>query len=46
LNDEYIEKTKTFHEVELNPEPGQYKLTLVDEQGGRVEEFFEVLGRE
>ena len=46
LNDEYIEKTKTFHEVELNPEPGKYKLTLVDEQGGRVEEFFEVLGRE
>ena len=46
LNDEYIEKTKTFHELELSPEPGKYKLTLVDEQGARLEEFFEVLGRE
>ncbi|MEM7180671.1 MAG: penicillin-binding protein 1C [Spirochaetota bacterium] len=43
LNDTYVGKTKTFHQISIQPKAGTYKLTLVDEHGNRLERSFEVL---
>jgi penicillin-binding protein 1C len=43
LDNEYLGSTATFHQFELNPEPGKYLLVLVDENGARLEQYFEVL---
>ncbi len=45
INDEYAGATETFHQLKLNPEPGEYRLTLVDANGYRLEEQFEILGK-
>ncbi len=44
INDEYAGVTEIFHHLELMPEPGKHRLTLVDENGYRIEEKFEILG--
>ncbi|UKJ09129.1 penicillin-binding protein 1C [Solitalea lacus] len=46
LDDKFIETTKSFHQVALNPKPGKHKLTLVDENGERLEIGFEILEKE
>ena len=45
LNDEYIGSTNDFHDLALNPEVGKHKLTLVDENGFRLEQRFEILAK-
>ena len=45
LNQEYMGSTQAFHQLELNPLPGQYTLTLVDEEGFQIEQAFEIVGR-
>lgn len=46
LDEHYLGETRRFHEMELSPEPGKHTLTLVDEFGERLEQSFEVIGRE
>jgi penicillin-binding protein 1C len=46
LDEKYLGKTKTFHEMVLNPEPGAHTLILVDENGNRLIRKFRVLGKE
>lgn len=43
LNEEYIGATRNFHSMELNPPAGRHLLTLVDEQGYRLEQAFEIV---
>ncbi len=46
LNDTYLGKTETFHEMALQPDAGKHTLVLVDGKGNRLESVFEILGRE
>ena len=43
LDDDYIGSTKDFHQMALNPLPGKHLITLVDAQGERLEQRFEIL---
>jgi len=43
LDDTYLGSTTDFHELALNPAVGEHVLTLVDEQGFRLERAFEVV---
>ncbi|POY38032.1 penicillin-binding protein 1C [Solitalea longa] len=43
IDDQFIETTKSFHQIAVNPRPGKHKLTLVDENGERLELRFEIL---
>ena len=36
LDDRYIGTTREFHELALTPEPGEYILSVMDEQGNRL----------
>ncbi len=45
LDEEFIGKTETFHQLELSPEPGKHTLTLVDGKGERLEHRFEIVKR-
>jgi penicillin-binding protein 1C len=45
LDDAYIGKTKEFHQMALNPSIGKHLLILVDENGERLEQHFEILQR-
>lgn len=45
LDDEYLGTTQDFHSMELMPEEGLHRLTLVDEQGNRLEQAFEIVGK-
>ncbi len=42
LDESYIGTTTDFHQMELNPDKGKHKLVLVDENGERLEQFFEI----
>jgi penicillin-binding protein 1C len=46
LDDEYIGSTKQFHQFALSPAPGKHLITLVDEHGERLEQYFEILKRD
>jgi penicillin-binding protein 1C len=46
LDDEYLGYTKNFHQMALSPEAGNHQLTLVDQNGERLELNFEVLKRD
>lgn len=46
IDDQYMGSTKNFHQLELNPEPGKHVLVVTDENGERLEQPFEVLGRQ
>lgn len=46
LDNEYLGSTETFHELELRPDVGKHRLTLVDESGTSIEVDFEILGRQ
>ena len=43
LDDEYIGETKSFHHFEFNPPKGKHLLTLVDIEGNRLQQKFEVI---
>jgi penicillin-binding protein 1C len=45
LDDEYLGKTRSFHELEARPGEGRHTLTLVDNAGLRLVRRFETLGR-
>ena len=41
LDSEYMGQTKSFHQMSLIPQIGKHRLTLIDEQGNRLEQLFE-----
>ena len=45
LDDRYLTATRQFHQIAVNPGPGQHLLVLIDEQGRRLERRFLVLNR-
>ncbi len=45
LDEEYIGQTKNFHQMALNPPVGKHVLSLVDENGGRLMQNFEIIGK-
>jgi penicillin-binding protein 1C len=45
LDDTYVGVTKTFHQMPLQPAVGKHIITLVDAQGHRTEQRFEVMGK-
>ncbi len=46
LDNTYIGSTSTFHNMELKPSAGKHRLTLVDENGFRLEQNFEIIERQ
>jgi penicillin-binding protein 1C len=46
LDNEYLGMTKDFHEMELKPKPGKHKVVLVDEDGVRIEQLFDIVLKE
>jgi penicillin-binding protein 1C len=45
LDGVYLGSTKTFHQMALQPPVGPHKLTLVDKDGYRLEQPFEIIGK-
>ncbi len=45
LDGTYLGSTKTFHQMALQPAVGKHKLTLVDKDGYRLEQAFEIIGK-
>ena len=45
LDEHFIGSTRDFHSMELDPSPGKHVLTLVDEQGYRLEQSFEIIAK-
>ena len=45
LDNEYIATTKTFHEISLTPPAGRHRLTIVDANGARLEQSFEIIAQ-
>jgi len=46
LDDQYLNKTTLIHELQLQPESGRHLLTLVDEDGNRLQRYFTVKRKE
>ncbi|MES2627646.1 MAG: penicillin-binding protein 1C [Bacteroidota bacterium] len=46
IDDQYVGSTKAFHHIAIRPEPGKHILVVTDESGERLEQPFEVLGKE
>ncbi len=46
LDEEYLGQTQRFHEMELRPTAGKHLLTLVDAQGNRLSQYFEIISKE
>ena len=44
LDDTYLGSTTEFHNMNVQPDPGKHKLTLVDSQGYSISTIFEVIG--
>lgn len=45
LDGTYLGSTTTFHQMALQPAIGQHQLTLVDKDGFRLEQRFEIVGK-
>ena len=43
LDEEFIGTTQTYHQLPVSPSTGKHKLVLVDENGERIETWFEVI---
>ena len=43
LDEDYLGSTKGIHQMALSPEPGKHVVTLVDQNGERLELHFEIL---
>jgi penicillin-binding protein 1C len=46
LDEGYLGATRELHQMALAPEPGEHAITVVDENGERVQRFFTVLAKE
>ena len=45
LDNTFVTTTQNFHQLSLTPSVGKHKITLVDEDGTRLEQSFEVLSK-
>ncbi|HET8865435.1 MAG TPA: penicillin-binding protein 1C [Gracilimonas sp.] len=45
LNEQYLGETSRIHQMPLSPKPGNHTLTLIDDNGEKLEYQFKVLGR-
>ena len=43
LDDSFVGETQTFHQLALDIPPGVHRITLVDDQGVRLSQYFEIL---
>jgi penicillin-binding protein 1C len=43
LDDQFLGTTEQFHELELAPSSGEHMLTLIDQEGFRLEQTFELV---
>jgi len=46
LDENYLGSTRSFHQFELNPPAGEHLLTLVDEEGQRLEQRFTIIEKQ
>lgn len=46
IDQNFIGTTQSFHQMAINPMPGNHKLTLVDEKGERLVQYFTVLAKD
>ncbi|MFH2142494.1 MAG: penicillin-binding protein 1C [Bacteroidota bacterium] len=45
IDDEYIGETKSFHQMAVSPSKGKHVLTLLDENGEKVTQIFEIISK-
>lgn len=45
INEEYLGESKIIHEMEITPDPGIYRITLVDDKGNSAEQSIKVISR-
>lgn len=45
LDNTYVGETETFHQLALEIPPGEYRITLVDDDGLRISQRFEILAK-
>ena len=43
LDQQFVGETKNFHSMEMNPPAGKHTLTMVDNEGNRIQQIIEVL---
>jgi penicillin-binding protein 1C len=43
LDDDYLGSTVDIHKITIQPQPGEHRLTLVDDNGFRLSVPFEIL---
>jgi len=43
LDERYVASTRVFHQISMNPEPGEHRLILMDDEGRRLERKFQVV---
>jgi len=46
IDNEYMATTTNYHQLAVSPSPGKHTLTLVDENGERLVQYFTVLDKE
>lgn len=46
IDGKFMGETGNFHQLALNPSPGKHTITLVDTDGNRLQQTFEVVGGE
>lgn len=46
IDGEYVATTKSYHQLAVSPPPGKHMLTLVDENGERLLQYFTILDKE
>lgn len=46
LDDQYLGETRSIHQIESTPPPGQHRLVVVDELGQRAQVYFHVIEKE
>jgi penicillin-binding protein 1C len=45
IDNSFVGTTKQFHQISLTPPSGKHRLTLVDAQGNRLEQVFEIVAK-
>jgi penicillin-binding protein 1C len=45
IDEEYIGSTTNYHQMALTPPPGKHKLTLVDQNGNQLAQYFTILDK-
>jgi penicillin-binding protein 1C len=46
LDEQFVGRTRKFHQISIAPPPGNHRVILVDQQGNRLEKTFRVLAKE